>query len=174
MKIIVLFFCFSLLAWSSCVISNSKDAREETPKVASVLPKTIQHIEFSIWEVISDEMSMDVSRADTKEQRLKVVPWSKEEQLDFWKLLQDPKSYGEDRSMLEHYNLVFELQTDEGAPTMVRISTMTGRVEIMSPNAKVSRRKCGKKMSQYILKILSKYQLKSLFDEADFMGFDVK
>ncbi|WP_435314829.1 hypothetical protein [Cellulophaga fucicola] len=127
--------------------------------INSQLTDTIQ---FSIWEVHTKEMSTPGDTEKEYKKELKRVTLSKEDQELIIAKLKDPESYIQERALLYHYDLVFLFYKEDVVVTEVRISTLTGNIDIDNKLTKSSiKSKCANPMKSVLLNLLKKHEFLS-------------
>ena len=136
-----------------------------------LIPNTLDSIQLSIWEVHNKEMSLLGQEEKKLEKELERATLSKKDQQLFITNLQNPKSYDQSRALPYHYNLVFFIYKEGIVSTEIRISTMTGNIDVDSKLTESSfRNNCSEQMGKVLVKLLKKYNFFDFFDEVDLEG----
>jgi hypothetical protein len=136
-----------------------------------LLPNTLDSIQFSIWEVHNKEMSLPDQEENEYAKELERKTLSKKDQQLFITNLQNPKSYDGSRALPYHYNLVLFIYKDGIVSTEIRISTMTGNIDINSKLTEIYfKNSCSEQMEKVLVELLKKYNFFELFDEVDLEG----
>ncbi|MCL5245164.1 hypothetical protein M4I21_05045 [Cellulophaga sp. 20_2_10] len=119
-------------------------------------------IQFSKWEVHTKEMSKPGDTEKEYKKELKRVTLSKEDQELISAKLKDPESYTQERDLLYHYDLVFLFYKEDVVVTEVRLSTLTGNIDIDNKLTKSSiKSKCANTMKSVLLNLLRKHEFLS-------------
>ncbi|MEP2278478.1 hypothetical protein, partial [Maribacter sp.] len=136
-----------------------------------LIPNTQDSIQFSIWEVHNKEMSLPDQEEKEYEKELARETLSKKDQQLCITNLQNPKSYDKSRALPYHHNLVLSIYKEGIILTEIRISTMTGNIDIDSNlTENYFRSNCSEQMRKVLIILLKKYNFIELFDEVELEG----
>ena len=153
--LILCLFLFSFVGFSQ--VGKSKQ---------NLIPVAVDSIQFSIWDIHSKETSTPGTKVEEYKKELGYTVLDKKDQDIFIRKLQSSKSYNQSRALLHHYNIVFLMYHKGKIAAQVRISSITGNIDIDTvQNQNNYKSSCSKQMGEYIIFLLKNYKLIKLIDE---------
>ncbi|PKB45069.1 hypothetical protein AX016_3306 [Cellulophaga sp. RHA19] len=152
------------------LISSVCFSQVDKPK-QNLIPVAVDSIQFSIWNIQSKEMSTPGTKVKEYKKELGYAFLSKKDQDIFIRKLKRPESYDQSRALLHHYNLVFLMYYKGKIAVQVRISSITGNIDVEDVQNKNNyKSSCSKQMGKYLIFLLKKYKLVKFIDEANLEG----
>lgn len=131
-----------------------------------LIPWGTDSIHLAVWEVYHKEGALPGQEEMEYELELYRVSLSQQDQELLLNRLKNPKSYDQTRALPYHYNLVFSIYKGMLLSGEVRISTLTGNIDIDNQLSGSSfKNNCSGEMGKVIIEFLEKYDLLQFFDE---------
>lgn len=138
-------------------------------------------VHVSLWDIYFKESATPIFLGENVDDgsdirpsvELKRVNLPKEKSIELLSALRDPKSYDNERAMLNHYNLVIKFYHNGIVSNRIELSTMTGNITSdNSSNGSYYQNNCSKSFGKHIENLLNKYQIieQLEYDEVDLMG----
>lgn len=165
MKQLILVYLFLLTSLTYSQIDSVKH---------NLIPNIVDSVDFSVWEVYTKEMSIQGQEKQEYEKELARTSLSQEDQQLLIPTLRNSKSYDYTRALPYHYNLVFYTYYNGQISSEIRISTMTGNIDIDNRiTGDYFMNNCSEELGQVLLELLDNNSFSKLFDEIDLEGITI-